>query len=149
MLIMMIAAPIAIVDVYKRQVSAFCNAGFDLMGWQGEFSSLVNYYDDWIVNLTVMLLIVIGGIGFIVWEDLSRNGLHFKKYMLHTKMVLLTTFVLVFGGAGLFYLFERENLLVGMNTSGKILTSFFSSVTARTAGFNTLDTCLLYTSRCV
>lgn len=123
-----------------HSVSAFCNAGFDLMGWQGEFSSLVNYYDDWIVNLTVMSLIVIGGIGFIVWEDLSRNGLHFKKYMLHTKMVLMTTFVLVFGGAGLFYLFERENLLVGMNTSGKILTSFFSSVTARTAGFNTLDT---------
>lgn len=123
-----------------HSVSAFCNAGFDLMGWQGEFSSLVNYYDDWIVNLVVMSLIIIGGIGFIVWEDISRNGLKFRKYMLHTKLVLLTTAVLVFGGAGLFYLFERDNLLVGMNTSGKILTSFFSSVTARTAGFNTLDT---------
>lgn len=123
-----------------HSVSAFCNAGFDLMGWQGEFSSLVNYYDDWVVNLVVMSLIVIGGIGFIVWEDISRNRLHFKKYMLHTKMVLLTTLVLLFGGAGLFYLFERENLLVGMSASGKILTSLFSSVTARTAGFNTLDT---------
>lgn len=123
-----------------HSVSAFCNAGFDLMGWQGEFCSLVNYYDDWVVNLVVMSLIVIGGIGFIVWEDISRNRFHVKKYMLHTKMVLLTTFVLIFGGAGLFYLFERENLLVGMNVSGKILTSLFSSVTARTAGFNTLDT---------
>ena len=120
-------------------ISAFCNAGFDLMGWQGPYSSLVNYYDDWVVNLVIMSLIVIGGIGFVVWDDVSRNGLKFRKYMLHTKIVLLTTFVLVFGGAWLFYRFEQENLMVGMNTSGRILTSMFASVTARTAGFNTVD----------
>lgn len=124
-------------------ISAFCNAGFDLMGWQGPYSSLVNYYDDWVVNLVIMSLIVIGGIGFLVWDDVTRNGLKVRKYMLHTKIVLLTTFVLVFGSAWLFYQFEQENLLVGMNTSGKILTSLFSSVTARTAGFNTVDTASL------
>ena len=124
-------------------ISAFCNAGFDLMGWQGEYSSLVNFYDDWVVNLVIMSLIVIGGIGFVVWDDVSRKGLKVHKYMLHTKIVLLTTFVLVFGSAWLFYRFEQNNLLVGMNTSGKILTSLFSSVTARTAGFNTTDTASL------
>lgn len=122
-----------------HSISAFCNAGFDLLGWQGAYSSLVNYYDDWVVNLVIMSLIVIGGIGFVVWDDVSRNGLKVRKYMLHTKIVLLTTFVLVFGGAWLFYKFEQNNLLVGMNTSGQILTSLFSSVTARTAGFNTVD----------
>ena len=121
-------------------VSAFCNAGFDLMGWQGPYSSLVGYYNDWLVNLVIMSLIVIGGIGFIVWEDLSRHRLHFSRYMLHTKIVLLTTVVLIFGSAWLFYCFESGNLLVGMDTGGKILTSLFSSVTARTAGFNTVDT---------
>ena len=123
-----------------HSVSAFCNAGFDLMGCQGPYSSLVNYYNDWLVNLVVMSLIVIGGIGFIVWEDLNRHGLHFHRYMPHTKIVLLTTFVLLFGSAWLFYQFEKNHLLVGMDTSGKILTSLFSSVTARTAGFNTVDT---------
>lgn len=124
-------------------ISAFCNAGFDLMGWQGEYSSLVHYYDDWVVNLVVMSLIIIGGLGFIVWDDVSRSRLHFRRYLLHSKIVLLTTAVLVFGGAALFYLFERENLLAGMNTSGQILTSLFNSMTPRTAGFNTVDTAAL------
>lgn len=123
-----------------HSISAFCNAGFDLMGCQGPYSSLVNYYNDWLVNLVVMSLIVIGGIGFIVWDDISRNRFHVHRYMLHTKLVLLTTFSLLFGCAWLFYKFESQNLLVGMDTSGKILTSLFSSVTPRTAGFNTLDT---------
>ena len=120
-----------------HSISAFCNAGFDLMGGQTPYSSFVAYYDD------IMSLIIIGGIGFIVWDDLSRNKLHFRKYMLQTKIVLVTTAILVFGGGLLFYLLERNHLLVGMNTSGKILTSLFSSVTARTAGFNTTDTAAL------
>ncbi len=124
-------------------ISAFCNAGFDLMGFQGPFSSLVHFYDDWVVNLVVMSLIVIGGIGFIVWDDISRNKFRVRRYMLHTKIVLLTTLVLVFGSAWLFYLFEKDNLLVGMSGGGKFLTSMFSSITARTAGFNTLDTASL------
>lgn len=123
-----------------HSISAFCNAGFDLMGQQGPYRSFVGYYDDWLVNLVLMSLIVIGGIGFIVWEDVSRHKLHFQSYLLHTKVVLVTTFVLVFGGALLFYLLERNNLLAGMDAGGKLLASLFSSVTARTAGFNTTDT---------
>lgn len=123
-----------------HSISAFCNAGFDLMGWQGQYSSLVNYYDDWIVNIVIMSLIVIGGIGFIVWDDISRNGLKVQRYMLHSKIVLLTTAVLIFGGGWLFYLFEKDALMADMGVGGKILSSLFSSVTARTAGFNTIDT---------
>jgi len=123
-----------------HSISAFCNAGFDLMGGTAPYSSFVGYYDDWLVNLVIMSLIVIGGIGFIVWDDLSRHKLHFRKYLLHTKIVLIVTFVPIFGSAALFYVLERNNLLLGMNSSGKILTSLFSSVTARTAGFNTTDT---------
>ncbi len=125
---------------FFHSISAFCNAGFDLMGFQGKYSSFVNYYDDWLVNLVIMSLIVIGGIGFVVWDDISRNKWHIRKYMLHTKIVLLTTFVLIFGGAYLFYLLERNALMEDMTVSGKILSSLFSSVTARTAGFNTIDT---------
>ena len=93
-----------------------------------------------------MSLIVIGGIGFIVWDDISKHGLHFKKYMLHTKIVLSTTAFLIFGGAFLFYIFERNNLMADMSVKGKILSSLFSSVTARTAGFNTIDTASLTSS---
>lgn len=123
-----------------HSISAFCNAGFDLLGWQGAYNSMVGYYDDWLVNTVIMSLIIIGGIGFIVWDDVSRNKWKFRRYMLHTKIVLLTTGVLLFGSAWLFYQFEQNNLLEGMSFSGKLLTSFFSAVTARTAGFNTLDT---------
>ena len=93
-----------------HSISAFCNAGFDLMGGQTPYSSFVAYYDDWLVNLVIMSLIIIGGIGFIVWDDLSRNKLHFRKYMLQTKIVLVTTAILVFGGGLLFYLLERNHL---------------------------------------
>lgn len=121
-------------------VSAFCNAGFDLMGKYEPYSSLVYYYDDIVVNVVIMLLIVIGGIGFIVWEDIAENKWHMKKYHLHTKIVLATTGILIFGGALLFFLFERNNLLAGMTPRGQLLSSLFGSVTARTAGFNTTDT---------
>lgn len=122
-----------------HSISAFCNAGFDLMGSRGPYSSFVAYYDDWLVNLVIMSLIIIGGIGFIVWDDVSTHKLAVKKYLLQTKVVLLTTFVLVFGGALLFYLFEKDNLLADMPAGGQILSSLFGSVTARTAGFNSTD----------
>lgn len=123
-----------------HSISAFCNAGFDLMGEFGEYRSLVDYYDDPIINFTIMSLIVIGGIGFLVWDDLSKHGLHFKKYMMHTKIVLLTTFALIFGGALLFYAMEYNKVLADMSVGGRIWSSLFASVTARTAGFNTVDT---------
>lgn len=123
-----------------HSVSAFCNGGFDLMGYREPYSSLAFYYDDWLVNLTVMGLIVIGGIGFIVWDDLLKNKLHFSKYRLHTKIVLVTTVALIFGGGVLFLLLERENVMDQMGIGGRIWSALFQSVTARTAGFNSIDT---------
>lgn len=127
-------------------ISAFCNAGFDLMGHKGEYSSLVSYYDDIVVNMVIMALIVVGGIGFIVWDDIHRNRLKWKKYSLHTKIVLLATAVLIFGGAILFYMCEKDHLLADMDGKARILTSLFASVTARTAGFNTVDTAAMQDS---
>lgn len=123
-----------------HSISAFCNAGFDLMGsYSGEYSSLVAYRDDYLVNIVIMSLIVIGGIGFIVWDDISRNKLHFKNYLLHTKMVLVMTAILIFGGCGLYILFENSGILAGLSLPQKINASMFASITTRTAGFNTLD----------
>lgn len=124
---------------FFHSISAFCNAGFDLMGDQGAYSSLVNYYDDWLINLVIMALITLGGIGFLVWSDVLINGIKFRRYLLHTKIVIIVSTVLLFAGAGFFYLFERNNVLADMSISGKILASFFNSVTTRTAGFNTVD----------
>lgn len=129
-----------------HSVSAFCNAGFDLMGQSEAYTSFTGYYDDRAVNLTIMALIIIGGIGFFVWSDISTNRTKVKNYSLHTKIVLITTAVLVFGGAALFFVFENTRLFAGMSGSGKILSSLFSSVTARTAGFNTVDTAALQDS---
>lgn len=124
-----------------HSISAFCNAGFDLMGeYSGQYSSLVEFHGDILVNVVIMALIVIGGIGFFVWKDIRENKYHMKKYRLHTKMALFMTAILLVGGTVLFYLFENNNLLAGMNVKDKILAAAFSSVTARTAGFNTIDT---------
>ncbi len=124
-------------------ISAFCNAGFDLNGRYGEYSSLVEFDDDILVNVTVMLLILIGSIGFFVWDDVSVNKLHFKRYQLHSKIVLSATVCLTLVGAVLFYIFERNATIADMSVGDGILASFFSSVTPRTAGFNTVDTAQL------
>lgn len=126
-----------------HSISAFCNAGFDLMGGKEAYISFMEYSDDWLVNITVMSLIVIGGIGFLVWDDISIHKFRIKKYKLHTKIVLITTVTLILGSTFLFYLFEKNYLMSGMLNSEVILSSFFSSITARTAGFNTIDTALL------
>lgn len=122
-----------------HSISAFCNAGFDLMGKTEEYSSLVSYSGDFLVNITVMLLIVIGGIGFLVWDDLQKKKLRFKEYMLHTKIVLAVTVSLILGGALCIYLFEKDNLMADMGAGETVLASLFASITARTAGFNTID----------
>lgn len=128
-------------------VSAFCNAGFDLMGTsKGPYSSFTAYADDALINVTIMALIVVGGIGFFVWDDICHNKLHIKKYKLHTKIVLSCTAILIVGGALFIYLFEKDGLMAGMSAREAVLTSAFSSVTARTAGFNTIDTAGLTTS---
>lgn len=122
-----------------HSVSGFCNAGFDLMGRYASFSSLTGYSSHPIVLLTIMALITIGGIGFFVWNDLYEHKFHFRKYALHTKIVISFSFLLIFGGALLFYLLERNNLFAGMNITDTVLNALFCSVTPRTAGFNTVD----------
>ena len=122
-----------------HSISAFCNAGFDLMGALEPYSSLVLFQTDVVVNLTVCALIIIGGIGFVVWDDLCENGLHYKRYHLHTKVVLLSTGALVFGGAALMYVLEGNASMAHLTPLERIPASLFASVTPRTAGFNTVD----------
>jgi len=124
-----------------HSVSAFCNAGFDLMGTEGAaFSSLTAFRSDPIVNGTIMLLIVLGGLGFFTWQDLRDHGFHWKLYMLQTKLILIMTGVLLVGGALYFFLYElRLPQWNGLNLWEKVQAALFQSVTCRTAGFNTLD----------
>lgn len=123
-----------------HSVSAFCNAGFDLMGYMEPYESLCGYAGDWLVNLTIMSLIIIGGIGFFVWDDIATKKLKVRRYTLHTKLVLMTTLALIIGGALFFFFTEQSNVLRNMPFAERIWASFFQSVTARTAGFNTVDT---------
>ena len=124
-----------------HSVSAFCNAGFDLLGGvYGPYSSLSAFTKDPLVNLAVCSLILTGGIGFLVWDDITKKGLRFRKYMLHTKIVLMVNLVLVTGGSLLFLFSEAGEAFTGMTFGEQLLGALFSSVTARTAGFNTVDT---------
>ena len=118
-----------------HSVSAFCNAGFDLMGTTEAFSSLTGYASEPVVNLTIMSLIIIGGIGFLTWDDLRANRLHWQKYRMQSKVILCTTAVLLIVPAIYFFFFEFSALEPGK----RILCSLFQSVTPRTAGFNTVD----------
>lgn len=121
-------------------VSAFCNAGFDLLGSKGEFTSLITYNGNPVVLLTILCLIVIGGLGFFVWEDLIRNWRTPRRLSLYSKLVILMTGALILGGA-VFFLgveWDNPNTLGGMPWWKKILNSFFQSVTLRTAGFDSI-----------
>jgi len=122
-----------------HSVSAFCNAGFDLMGQFGEYSSLTRYEGDWLINLTIITLILMGGLGFVVWADLKYKKLSYKKYTLHTKMVLTATVFLVIMPTLLFLYLEKNNELGNMGVSNQFLGALFAAVTPRTAGFNTID----------
>ncbi len=119
-------------------VSAFCNAGFDVMGRVEAGSSLITVNDNPIIIITISLLIIIGGIGFIVWDDIYRNRHRAKRYMLHTKLTLVTSALLLLVGTVLFAVFEWHNTLEDMPVWQKLLNAFFASVTPRTAGFNSI-----------
>lgn len=123
-----------------HSVSAFCNAGFDLMGRGGEFTGMIRYAADPAVCITVMCLVVIGGLGFFVWEDLYRARKS-KKMQVYTKLVLIMTGFLILFGAALIYLLERNNpaTMADMPAWQKIMSAFFQSITARTAGFSTVN----------
>lgn len=122
-----------------HSVSAFCNAGFDLMGKNALYSSFVDYSDDWLVCLTLIALIIIGGIGFLVWNDVRKHKFDFRHYELHSKLVLCTSGALIVSGFFYFLVAERNGLMADMDAGERILTSLFLSVSPRTAGFNTLD----------
>ncbi len=116
-------------------VSAFCNAGFDLMGSFAPYSSLTHFVDDPSVNLTVCALIAIGGIGFMTWDDVRAHGLRIRRYRMQSKVILLTTALLIIIPAAYFFFFE----FAGLPAKTRVLASLFQSVTPRTAGFNTVD----------
>lgn len=118
-----------------HSISAFCNAGFDLMGTVSPFSSLSFYSAHYAVNITVMLLIIIGGIGFLVWEDIRKNKFRISKYRLQSKVVLSASAFLTVIPFIYFYIFEFSELA----GSERFLASLFQAVTPRTAGFNTVD----------
>lgn len=127
-----------------HSVSAFCNAGFDLLGGHfGAYCSLTAYAGDALVSCTVMALITVGGLGFLVWDDLLRRRFRWKRLELHTKLVLTMSGALVFGGAALFFLLERNRMNASLPLGEQVLVSFFNAVTPRTAGFNTVDTAAL------
>ena len=118
-----------------HSVSAFCNAGFDLMGVHGEFSSMTAYAQNAMVNIVLVLLITIGGIGFLVWNDVREHGFHLKQYRLQSKIALSASAVMILIPF-LWFLFSEMNQ---MPIGERILPSLFQSVTLRTAGFNTMD----------
>ena len=122
-----------------HSISAFCNAGFDLMGIKGTaFASLTSYAADPLINLTICALIVIGGMGYVVWSDIWDKKFRYRKYRLHTRIVLWATLILVFLPALLLFAFEHDGVLKGMSAGESFLACLFQSVTPRTAGFNTV-----------
>ena len=119
-----------------HSVSAFCNAGFDILGTEdNQFCSLTPYTSNPVINITVMLLIVIGGIGFLTWDDICNNKFKIKKYSMQSKIILLTSLILILLPAIYFFIFDYSDYSIG----NRLLASLFQSVTTRTAGFNTTD----------
>ena len=119
-----------------HSISAFCNAGFDILGTvDNTFVSLSGYAGNFWLNIVIMLLIIIGGIGFLTWDDVYTNKLRFKRYRMQSKIILLTTAILIFVPAIFFFVCDFGQVSIGKRT----LLSLFQSVTTRTAGFNTIN----------
>ena len=119
-----------------HSISAFCNAGFDLMGTENvKYASLTSYISNPLINITIMLLIIIGGIGFLTWEDILKNKYRIKRYRMQTKVILTTSLLLILFPA--FFFFFRD--FADMPMKERIFSSLFQAVTPRTAGFNTAD----------
>ena len=119
-----------------HSVSAFCNAGFDILGTNDNlYPSLVGYVQNPVINITIMLLIITGGIGFLTWDDICENKLHFHRYRMQSKVILVTTLALIVLPALFFFFVDFGTLPLGE----RIQAALFQSVTPRTAGFNTVD----------
>ena len=118
-----------------HSISAFCNAGFDILGTENNlYPSLTGYTGSPIINITIMLLIVIGGIGFLTWDDICEHKWHFHRYRVQSKVILVITGFLIVVPAAFFFFVDFSALPTGT----QLLVSFFQSVTTRTAGFNTV-----------
>jgi trk system potassium uptake protein TrkH len=120
-----------------HSISAFCNAGFDLMGVEAPFSSLVSYSGKVSISLTVCALIASGGIGFLTWEDIKTNRHHFRSYRLQSKVILITTLILITVPTLYFFFIEFASWHLPMGE--RVLVSLFQAITPRTAGFNSVD----------
>ncbi len=121
---------------FFHSVSAFCNAGFDILGSTDSlYPSLTAYVNNPVINITIMLLIIVGGIGFLTWEDICTNKYHIRRYRMQSKVIIVTTALLIVIPALFFFFCDFANLPIGE----RILSSFFQSVTPRTAGFNTVN----------
>ena len=119
-----------------HSISAFCNAGFDVLGTaDNQFASMTTYACNPVINITLMLLIVIGGIGFVTWEDIKNNKYHFKRYKMQSKLIIVTTAVLITVPAIIFMI---NDMMTGSEKM-PVFKALFQSVTLRTAGFNTVD----------
>ena len=118
-----------------HSISAFCNAGFDLMGIKAPFSSLTDYACQPVVSIVIALLIVVGGIGFVTWEDIRTNRLNLRKYRMQSKVILTVTGILILLPTIYFFFFEFADAPMGERS----LLSLFQAITPRTAGFNTAD----------
>ncbi len=119
-----------------HSISAFCNAGFDILGTaENKYPSLTGYIGEPTINIAIMLLIIVGGIGFLTWDDIYTNKWHFKKYRMQSKVILVTTAILIIAPAVFFFFCD----FTGLPLAERILASLFQSVTPRTAGFNTAD----------
>ena len=119
-----------------HSISAFCNAGFDILGTNDNlYPSLVGYVQNPVINITIMLLIITGGIGFLTWDDICENKLHFHRYRMQSKVILVTTLALIVLPALFFFFVDFGTLPLGE----RIQAALFQSVTPRTAGFNTVD----------
>ena len=124
-----------------HSISAFCNAGFDLMGvCSGPCSSLTSYTADSLVNIAIILLIVLGGIGFMTWQDFREHKWHLRAMRLQTKVVLSTTVILLAVGFLYFFLYEfRQPQWQSLGAGERFWAALFQTITPRTAGFNTVD----------
>ena len=124
-----------------HSVSAFCNAGFDLLGGvSGAFGSLSYFAGDTLVLITIAVLIIIGGLGFCVWGDMFDCRFRYKKFQLNTKVMLITTAIMIIIPTLLFLLFERNSAsMAGMSFGERLLNSFFCAISPRTAGFSVVD----------
>ena len=127
-----------------HSISAFCNAGFDLMGVTGPFSSLTSFTGQPIINLVIMFLIVFGGISFLTWDDIVTHKWHLSKYRMQSKVILTTTGLLILLPTLYFFFVEfARPVWADMTFSERLLASLFQTITPRTAGFNTVDLTLI------